>query len=456
MRKGIALLLVLVLLLASCEIIRSTAGADSKSIIVPDDYLTIAAAVGNATDGDTILVRKGIYEGPENQTLLINKTISIIGENASETILNMHPPLITIMTLPDWFMSHYAYPILITASNVTLSGFTVTSDGGDIAAAGEENLLVNNIFKTSLQVNGICQTVANNTIEERIDVGGSYCVIYANKIMNAICTALGPYNSIYANIVIGGGLGIRSINPPPHCGNLIYNNTVKNGEGIWADYGDIVANNTVIGSDKGISVPVGYNNIIYGNVVINNHGPGLSKDVGLNNIFYANHVVNNSIGVLLGTKGDFYSKTTFYHNNFINNMEQTQIVNIDHSDNWDNGKEGNYWSNYTGSDINHDGIGDTPYVMTGDSYHENYPRVTYGDSYEDRYPLIAPFDIETVQTQLPEWAANVSNVNPEVPKWPLQEPGAETFPVTIVVTGSSLSITVFGAALIVYFKKHKR
>lgn len=46
---------------------------------------------------------------------------------------------------------------------------------------------------------------------------------------------------------------------------------------------------------------------------------------------------------------------------------------------WDNGVEGNYWSNYTGTDLNYDGIGDAAHVV--------YSR--YG--YTDNYPLMGPF-----------------------------------------------------------------
>ena len=42
---------------------------------------------------------------------------------------------------------------------------------------------------------------------------------------------------------------------------------------------------------------------------------------------------------------------------------------------WDNGCEGNFWSNYNGTDLNRDGIGDTPYIIEANN--------------TDRYPLMS-------------------------------------------------------------------
>jgi hypothetical protein len=63
---------------------------------------------------------------------------------------------------------------------------------------------------------------------------------------------------------------------------------------------------------------------------------------------------------------------TVYHNNFVNNAEQINSRSTYYGNygseaaiypigDYDNGKEGNYWSDYTGKDADCNGIGDTPY-----------------------------------------------------------------------------------------------
>jgi pectin methylesterase-like acyl-CoA thioesterase len=125
--KKTALLLLLVSLTTSCILKIQLGKAAPQTIIVPDDYATIAVAIENATDGDTIFVKKGIYE---EETLEISKSLSIIGQEARHTVLNLHPPLVTTTILTQTFTS-YSNPIDIEADDVKLSGLTINSEGGD-------------------------------------------------------------------------------------------------------------------------------------------------------------------------------------------------------------------------------------------------------------------------------------------------------------------------------------
>ena len=89
MAKKATLLLVLFLAASSIVSVLSVKG-EAKTIIVPDDYPTIQSAVKAASTGDTVFVRKGNYDGPIAQTVFINKTLSLVGEEAENTKINLH------------------------------------------------------------------------------------------------------------------------------------------------------------------------------------------------------------------------------------------------------------------------------------------------------------------------------------------------------------------------------
>src|SRR4030042_2882958 len=118
MRKSIALLLALVFLTALCYVTPWPADAAPKMIVVPDDYATISSAIGNATDGDTILVKKGTYE--ENP-LEINKTLSLIGEGADSTKISFDPPYSEFTSLFQHYKV-YENPITVYADSFKMAG----------------------------------------------------------------------------------------------------------------------------------------------------------------------------------------------------------------------------------------------------------------------------------------------------------------------------------------------
>ncbi len=61
--------------------------AMSATYYVPDDYLTIQAAVDACWGGDTVIVRAGIYTGEGNKNIYINKVIDVIAESGPENTI---------------------------------------------------------------------------------------------------------------------------------------------------------------------------------------------------------------------------------------------------------------------------------------------------------------------------------------------------------------------------------
>ncbi|MGD2066814.1 MAG: NosD domain-containing protein [Candidatus Bathyarchaeota archaeon] len=343
-----------------------TVKAEARTIVVPDDYSNIFLAIENANDGDTVFVKRGNYEGPINQTLLINKTISVIGENPKTTKLFLHPEWVTV-TIITADLSHYAEPIRIEASNVSISGLTINSDGGEISANGDRAIITGNIFGVSVALSGSHQLFTENTlIDENVHCWGTYASVSKNTICNgSIGSDSGSYDKIFANNVTGSIAIIGTSNY-----ELVYDNTVKDGSGTGISIGSsgtTIANNTISNCSIGIAHHVGSNSYVHGNVITNNRGPALKVEECSNLTFAQNYVADNPVGIQTCTS------FLLFQNSFVNNDVQLEILD-DKIYFWemDSGEIGNYWSDYTGKDADGDGIGDSPYSI-GNQILDNYP-----------------------------------------------------------------------------------
>ncbi len=139
---------------------------------------------------------------------------------------------------------------------------------------------------------------------------------------------------------------------------------------------------------QGIELAFTMDSNVTGNVIANNTN-GIYLYGSSNNTFTQNNVTDNDYAVYIsGGTADFFggpmsyspsSGNIFYHNNFVENNQPlydlagAYAVNSPPSVNiWDNGAEGNYWSNYVGTDGNGDGIGDTSFIVYAKNA-DNYP-----------------------------------------------------------------------------------
>jgi parallel beta-helix repeat protein len=159
------------------------------------------------------------------------------------------------------------------------------------------------------------------------------------------------------------------------------NVTIKNteilnfGEGVHLENSskNTLARNYITGMYRGIYCEHSSNNTISENSITANSDSIDLLDSSNGNFIFGNYIANSR---LYGLQFEYTSSTNkIYHNSFFNNSVQ---ANCWLTNTWDDGypSGGNYWSDYNGTDANHDGIGDSNYTI----YANN----------SDRYPLMAP------------------------------------------------------------------
>lgn len=226
-------------------------------------------------------------------------------------------------------------------------GNGITLDGNGFTIYG--SLTGETSRRTGINMRGKSRNIIKNSSFR----GCSYAMYLYSSSLNVISgnTFLdnyhGPYlqwgstsNIVENNIIDGGYGGIQ--NNFMGANNVLRNNKISNVQSgvafrMWAT-GCIVDGNTISNSNLAFDI------------------------LDSNNSMFNNTVENNAVAIeIYSSRNPVENK--IYNNNFINNT--VQVYGYGLQNHYDLGPEtgGNYWSDWTGPDVNQDGIVDSPYLI---------------------------------------------------------------------------------------------
>jgi len=254
-------------------------------------------------------------------------------------LVNQTNLIVDTVTYPE-----IGYLGLINSFNLTVEGLTLTNNGQGLLLAYTNN-----------------SGIADNNV-----TGNEYGVELHSSFNNKIFR-----NNITLNEYSGIRLTLSSSN------NTFFNNRVTE-------------------SASGIIFDESSNNNTVSRNFIANNSYGIQLHESLNNTVIRNIIFGNDVGIFLEATLP-YPNNQFYHNNFLDNSQNVEVYTtgsyVSGHNVWDNGFEGNYWNNYTGLDLDLNGIGDPPHSIDANN--------------TDHYPLMGMF--QSFNTSLSKYVNAISN-----------------------------------------------
>lgn len=261
-------------------IVASGAHVTSATVIAVDDdagsdYISIQAAVDNASYRDTIIVYPGLY----TENVDVDKGITIISKsgNPDDTVVQA--------ASPDDHVFH------VTANNVSIRGFGITG--------------ASKYCNAGIYLYGVCESIISN-----------------NKLSNnyqGIALEASSNNNILSNNTANsnewGGIFLSLSS-----NNILINNTANSNEwdGIFLSFSSnsiLIDNIANANNDDGIDLSGATNNILSNNTANSNTDNGFLLSYSSNNTLINNTASNNEIGIYLFLSSDNTLKNNFLSNN---------------------------------------------------------------------------------------------------------------------------------------------
>jgi len=358
------MLLRFIIVLFTCLSFSSLSWAN---IAETSSYPPLQPLVDKLKRGDVFIIPPGTYSGP----VFIEQAITLDGQN--KVTINSGGKGSVIILDTDG--------AVIKNLHLTNSGDHHNDLDSGVQVRGNFNVIKDNViddclFGIDLQQseNNIVKRNHISSKDEELGMRGDAIRLwysFENKIIGNTITNTrdmvvwySKNNVIKDNTTVDGRYGLHFMYSQY---NLVENNSYKNNSvGIFLMYSDGVKilNNTISHATGAAGVGIGFketsdivvadNKIIFSSI-------GLSIDVSpyqpdTTNYFTNNLVAFNGVGIRFLAN---WKDNVFKNNHFKGNISQIMVMGGKTANR--NVWEGNYWDDYEGFDLDHDGIGDTPH-----------------------------------------------------------------------------------------------
>lgn len=329
-----------------------------------ETFKTLRTAVHDAKNGDTILVKKGLYF---INNLQVTKSITIIGEDFPTLHGADKYELMTIsgrgMKIKGFEFTHSGYSSMKDLAAITIidaSNFTIENNRFDQTYFGIHVANSHHFTVKNNRLRGVTKT-------EQTTGNGIHLWKCANAVI-ANNTSAGHRDGIYFEFVTNSTI----------TGNTSHDN-IRYGLHFMFSNNNTYSGNTFRGNGAGVAVMFSRNVNMTANTFEYNWGPSaygiLLKEINDSKI-NGNVFLQNTVAVFLeGSNRIEISNNTFRGNGWASRVQANCADNSFHHNNFlsntfdiaTNGSlvlnrfEFNYWDKYDGYDLNRDGIGDVPY-----------------------------------------------------------------------------------------------
>lgn len=282
------------------------AKSEPTTIIVPDDYPTIQAAINHANPRDTVYVRAGTYY--ENVVVTKNG-VALVGENRETTVIDGGTDTV----------------VKVMANNTIITNFTIQNGYAGIYSTSVFNCSVsgnnvkNSVYGIRLVLSSNCSVLGNTATSSEYGINlhhSSGCSVFDNNVINNDHGIVLDYYCSNCSVF----------------GNEAHSNNWQGIHLLESSYCYVYDNNST-NNDAGVCLSESFNCSVCRNTAINNDCSGIGLSLSYGTVLRDNNMTGNG--------GDFgvYGESL---EDYIHDIDASNIVN---------GKPIVYWVNQSNRQV---------------------------------------------------------------------------------------------------------